>query len=310
MAKNNKVAVLLVLFNEELHIERLAKSIINQDYQDISVYAIDNNSSDSSALLLLKYLPDAHIINSKENLGFAKGNNLIAGEAINNNEELLFILNTDMELNTYCISNLVDIISNNNEIAGIGPIILYGTNEGRTNNIQCYVDKVNFTSARTSTLYTGMNIDFENLQGEIFVNTLHGGCFMIRSSVVSEMGLFCEDNFMYNDEIDLAYRINKHGRKLLVTKNAKAWHYHDWSLKNKEGYYLQYYYINRNRILFFYRYKKYLSIIREIIIDLFSLPVKIFWARKTAGLKLLKYYYLGYWHGLLNKKGKAEIEFR
>jgi glycosyltransferase involved in cell wall biosynthesis len=65
---NKKVAILLVLFNDENHIERLAKSIIDQSYSQISVYAFDNNSSDLSASLLLKHLPGANIIGSSEML--------------------------------------------------------------------------------------------------------------------------------------------------------------------------------------------------------------------------------------------------
>lgn len=310
MPDNLKVAILLVLFNEEKHIERLCKSIINQSYKYITVYAIDNNSTDSSSSLLLKNLPDAIITKSKENFGFAKGNNILADMAINGGEELLFVLNTDMELDFDCITNLVDIFSKNPDIVGAGPIIYYGTDKGRTNNIQCYADKANFSNARTLTPYSGKDIFFEELPSTKSVNTLHGGCFMIRSSLVSEIGLFCEDNFMYNDEIDLAYRIYKIGGKLFVSKNAKAYHYHDWTKKNMIGYYMQYYYINRNRILFFYRYNKYFSLVREILKDILLLPVKIFWAKKTAGLKLLKYYYLGYLNGILNEKGKAKIEFK
>lgn len=310
MTNNKKVAILLVIFNEEKYIERLAKSIVNQNYKNLSVFALDNYSSDSSVSLLAKYLPDVNIIRSKENLGFAKGNNIIADKAIEDNADFLFILNTDMELDTDCLSNLIDIILNNDDVAGVGPIIYLGTNGSRTKNIQCYADKTNFTNARTKTLYSGNNITFEELPETLYVNTLHGGCFMIRSSIVSKIGLFNEDNFMYNDEIDLAYRINKLKGKLLVSKDAKAWHFHDWSQKNKTGYYLQYYYINRNRFLFFHRYNKYLSIISEILIETLLFPFKIKWAKKTAGLKLLRYYYLGYWHGLLNKKGKTNIEFK
>jgi hypothetical protein len=39
---------------------------------------------------------------------------------------------------------------------------------------------------------------------------------MIRSSVLKITGLFEEDYFMYNDEIDIAYRIKKAGLKLYV----------------------------------------------------------------------------------------------
>lgn len=303
------MAILLVLFNEEKHIKRLAESIINQSYKYISIYAIDNNSSDSSVSLLLKHLPNANIICSKENFGFARGNNILAAEAIKNNEDLLFILNTDMELDRDCISVIFKHFSDE-EVIGAGPIVYFGDENGRTNNVQCYADKANFSNARTDTLYEGSNLNIEELPETVYVNALHGGCFMIRSRVVSEIGLFNEANFMYNDEIDLAYRLNKLNGKLITNKNAQAWHFHDWSKKNKSNHYLQYYYINRNRILFFYRYKKYFSIFREVMLSLFQFPFKLRWAIKTTGLKLLKYYYLGYWHGLLNKKGKAEIEFK
>jgi GT2 family glycosyltransferase len=306
---NKKVAILLVLFNEEKHIERLAKSIIEQSHNEISVYAFDNNSSDSSVSLLLEYLPGAKVIRSDENLGFAKGNNIIASEAINNNEELLFVLNTDMELERNCIKNFVDIFTEKGDIIGAGPIVFIGNEGGRTKNIQCYADISNFTNGKTKTLYKG-NLNLEKLPDIIHVNSLHGGAFMIRSSVVSEIGLFNEDNFMYNDEIDLAYRLRKVNGKLMVTKNAESWHFHDWDNKNRSVNYLQYYYINRNKFLFFYRYNKYLSLIREILIEFLLFPLKIRWAKKTSGLRLLKYYYLGYWHGLLNKKGKTNIEFK
>lgn len=307
---DKKVAILLVLFNEEKHIERLARSIINQSYKDISVYALDNNSKDSSAALLLKYIPNAKIIRSEENLGFAKGNNIIAAEAINNNENLLFILNTDMELERDCIRNLVHIFVEKDDVIGSGPIVYYGNENGKTKNVQSYANKSNFSKARSDTIYIDPNLNLEKLPETVNVNVLHGGCFMVRSRIVSEIGLFNEDNFMYNDETDLSYRLSKLDSILVVTKNAQAWHYHDFSKKNKKGHYLQYYYMNRNRFLFFYRYKKYFSFIREILLEILLLPVKAKWAKKTAGLKLLKYYYLGYWHGLLNKKGKADFQFK
>jgi hypothetical protein len=307
---NKRVAILLVLTNEEKHIERLAKSIINQSYKEISVYAFDNNSSDSSVSLLLKFIPNANVIRSKENLGFGRGNNIIASKAIDKNEELLFISNTDMELEQDCIRNLVDLLDEKDDVIGAGSIVFYGTEEGRTMNIQFYADETNFKNARTRTRYQSADLNFKDLPDMLYVNILPGAGFMIRSSVISKIGLFNEDNFMYSDEIDLAYRIKKYGGKLMVTKNAKAWHFHDWTQKNKTGYYFQYYYINRNRFLFFIRYRRYLSLIGEFLTEFLLLPVKVKWAKKTVGLKLLKYYYLGYWHGLINKKGKADIEFR
>jgi len=43
--------------------------------------------------------------------------------------------------------------------------------------------------------------------------------------------------------------------------------------------------------------------------EIFSFPIKIKWARRVAGNKLIKYYYLGIWRGLLGETGKANIDF-
>ena len=51
---NKKIAILLVIFNEEHHIPGLAKSLHDQTYKNFDVYAIDNNSKDNSVKIYEK----------------------------------------------------------------------------------------------------------------------------------------------------------------------------------------------------------------------------------------------------------------
>ena len=307
---NKTVAILLVVFNEEHHIPRLIKSLHDQTYKNFDVYAIDNNSKDDSVKKLKEYFSDIKLTLSKKNNGFAKGNNIIAEKAVKDGAEYLFVLNTDMELDKNCISELVGLAESNSQIGGVAPIIMYGKKNKRTNVIQCYVDNVNFQTGKTSSLHSQINFDDKRLPDKMQVNTIHGGTTFIKSVLYKKIGLFNEDNFMYGDELDFAYRIKQAGYKLFVTKKAKCWHFHDWTKKNKKGYYLQYYYIIRNRFLFFHRYKKHCSFFVESIKEIIKLPITIIWLIKTADFKLVKYYYLGMLHGLMDKKGFMDIEFK
>jgi len=114
---------------------------------------------------------------------------------------------------------------------------------------------------------------------------------------------------MYNDELDLALRIRRAGYKFLVIKSAIVHHHHDWSIENKNGYYILYYYGIRNKYIYFKKYRFFNYLIWDILKEIFSFPIKIKWARRVAGNKLIKYYYLGIWRGLLGETGKANIDF-
>ena len=110
MPNNNSdplIAILLVFFNQAKHIPNLVNSINKQTYRNVHVFAIDNNSIDNSADLFDSLMPNASLIKSNRNNGYAKGNNKLANKALILKPEYLFILNTDMVIDKNCISELV-----------------------------------------------------------------------------------------------------------------------------------------------------------------------------------------------------------
>ena len=114
---------------------------------------------------------------------------------------------------------------------------------------------------------------------------------------------------MYNDEIDLARRIKGSGYKIYVISTAKVWHHHNWASTNKTGYNLMYYYMMRNRILYFRKFSLISEMIIDVLMQVFKWPATLRFAIKTSGFSLFCYYYLGLFHGLLNRQGKADIKF-
>ena len=306
----SKVAILLVVTNEAHHLTLFCQSILKQDHENIRLFVLDNNCTDNSAEIIRSICPAAWILSVNENMGFAKGNNILAEEAIKLDFDLLFILNPDIELHTNCVSNLVKLINSDDSFSAVAPIMFFGRQQRDLFKIQCYGDNFDYKKRIYKSLY-GEKIFKENeLPKEIQVNLISGGITFIKSNVVKEIGLFDERYYIYGEEADLAFRSFLAGYKMKVTSEARVWHHHDYSPKNKEKHYFSYFYMNRSKILYFTKYKLYKPLTIELFKELIFFPVKVKWSLKTADIKLLKFYYLGLWRGLIGETGKTRTEFK
>jgi GT2 family glycosyltransferase len=113
-----------------------------------------------------------------------------------------------------------------------------------------------------------------------------GCCFLIRSEVLENVGMFDERYFLYYEDADLSERIKRAGYKIIYEPRAVLWH------KNAEssggsGSDLQDYYITRNRLLFGMTYaniRTRFALVRESL----GLLIK---GRKWQKRGILDYYF-------------------
>jgi GT2 family glycosyltransferase len=64
---------------------------------------------------------------------------------------------------------------------------------------------------------------------------LIGFCLMLRRDVLDRVGLFDEDLFLGNDDLELSWRLRTHGLKLIVAKDVFVHHKHHVSYKSLDG---------------------------------------------------------------------------
>lgn len=305
----SKVGILLVVTNEASHLSVLCNSLANQNYKNIKLFVLDNNCEDNSIDIIKAFFPDTLLFHVDERAGFAEGNNLLASEAIKFGCELLFTLNPDIELHENCINSLVKLINTDEKISAVAPICFYGRADKNLNKIQFYASKIDFNSRTSISLNANQTFIEGKFPKEIEVNIVGGGITFIKTNVVKEIGLFDERYYIYGEEVDLGFRSYRAGYKMMVTSEAKVWHHHDWSQQNKKTFYFSYYYMNRAKFLYFIKYNLLKPLIIMLLKELMLFPFKVKWSLKTADLKLLKYYYLGYLHGVLNKQNKSNVRF-
>ncbi|MEC8634597.1 MAG: glycosyltransferase, partial [Bacteroidota bacterium] len=76
------VSVIIVNYNVEHFLSqcllsvRAGVAVLEQAGYAAEVFVVDNNSVDGSCAMVRRQFPEVHLIDSKKNLGFSKGNNL------------------------------------------------------------------------------------------------------------------------------------------------------------------------------------------------------------------------------------------
>ena len=89
------LTICLLTFNSADYLPYLFKSLVEQTFTDWNLLVLDNASVDNSVALVKEYYPPAKVITQKQNLGFAKGHNLLINWS---DSKYVLVLNPDLVL--------------------------------------------------------------------------------------------------------------------------------------------------------------------------------------------------------------------
>ena len=227
-----KLSVIIVNYNVKYFLELCLHSVLRAaEGVDAEVIVVDNNSKDESCSMVRVKFPSVILIENKENAGFSRANNQAV--AIAKGEYLLF-LNPDTVMPEDFFSKTLAYMDAHPEAGALGPKLFDGKGQYAPDA------KKSFPSLSVALFKTtGINKLFPKSPyfnkyyavhiGEnetAAVEVLSGCCMMVRLSVVKEIGgAFDEDYFMYCEDVDLCYRIQKAGYKNIYFPEASLIHY-------------------------------------------------------------------------------------
>lgn len=203
---------------------------------------VDNGSREDEAAYLQEIYPFIKAIRSRENLGFAGGNNL--GIDVASGEYLLF-LNNDTYVKDGSISALVDAMKQSPLLGGISPKILFADQEGG-------IQFAGYTPLSRVTLRNRLiGYREQDLGQHNTVRTtpyMHGAAMLVRREAITKAGKLPEVYFLYYEELDWSVRIRRAGYKLAYHPSATV--YHRESSSTGQDSPLKVFYMTRNRLLF------------------------------------------------------------
>lgn len=221
MKEIGKIAVILVNYNGIVDTLECLNSIQKSNYEKIEVYVTDNNSSDESVKKLIQYkenysLP-LHILPSKKNLGFSGGNNLALKKAlVDKKTQYFLLLNNDTLIREDCISELVQAMEEGEISTGK---IMYAYDRNR---IWYAGGNVNRKTLKPS--HDGYNQISDIYDSKRYVTFVTGCCVCMSRKCLEAIGLWNEDFFLYEEDVEYSIRALNEGFKMVYNPRAIIYH--------------------------------------------------------------------------------------
>lgn len=234
--KKNKfdLAVIVVNYNTEQLTENCLNSVFNADQpkEGLQVIVVDNNSHDGS-LAMLKKMEKRHanliVIRNSENLGFAKANNI--GVDACDAKNVLF-LNSDTVVKRYALVKPLKYLKAHPKVGAVtirlylkDGSIDYDNHRGFPTP---WVAISKFSGLANlfphSTFFNGYHLGFRKLNKIHQIPVAAGSYLMMPTKLFRQIGMWDETYFFYGEDIDLCYRINHAGYKIIYYPKVSTLH--------------------------------------------------------------------------------------
>lgn len=200
------LSVVIVNYNGQKYMAKLLSSLTNQTYKHCEIIIVDNASSDGSVEFIKNNYPQCKVIQLKENVGFAKGNNIGIDEA---GGKFILLMNNDTWVEEDFLQKMINFYEKNN-FDVVAPY--EATYEGVKKDP--YITTIDM-------LGHPIYIKHNNKRSGFY---LSGVCLMFSKELYNITGGLDSNFFMYFEEIDWFWRLNLLGKSFSYVPDVFIYH--------------------------------------------------------------------------------------
>jgi N-acetylglucosaminyl-diphospho-decaprenol L-rhamnosyltransferase len=221
----SEVSVIVAAHNADTYLERCLEALVERGHELI---VVDNASTDGTAALARASSPETRVLALDENKGY--GAALNAGLAIASRPYVL-LLNADAWPREGAIEALVDFARSDPGIGVVGPRLLNvdGTLQPSVRGFptpwrlatEYFFLRWLAPRSRLMNAFYGAGFDHRSPRDAEF---LVGAVLLVPQPVIEEIGAFDTDFFMFNEEVDLCYRVRQRGLRVTFFPGAEFVH--------------------------------------------------------------------------------------
>lgn len=303
-----RLSVVILNWNGRRHLERYLPSVVAHTEGDAEVVVADNGSTDDSLQWLRLNYPDVRVIRLDRNYGFAGGYNRALREV---ESEYVLLLNSDVEVTAGWWQPLVEVLDTESDVAVVAPKLLADMERTKFEYAGAaggFIDYLGYPFCRGRIL-SNVEEDRGQYDNRRDIFWASGAAMCCRRELFESLGGFDEDFFAHMEEIDLQWRMQLAGWRIVVEPKSVVYHLGGGTLPASSR---KIFLNHRNNLAMLFKcaspmQRAVVAVVRpatdmlEAFVNLVTLHPQRAWAIVRAWGEFIA------WHGALSRKRKAVV---
>lgn len=209
-----RISIVVVTYRSLPFIDRCLAPFINRP--DLEIVVWENASCDVIGDHVRAQYPDVRMINSPDNLGFARGNNRAFEHC---SGKYILLLNPDAFIDdSTIIDRLADYLDKNPRVAAVGPRLIHEDGSHQVGDAGWRISLGTvvahaFMMQRLFPALPSLYLTNPSLldRASLPVDWVCGACMLVRMEVIAQLGGLDEEVFMYGEDIEWCTRMRDGG---------------------------------------------------------------------------------------------------
>lgn len=219
------VTIVVLNYNGIADTRKCIRSLLKISYPNFSITVVDNGSTMNEAKLLSRQFRDRRIeiVRFPKNFGFTEGNNKILRSV---KTKYVVLVNNDVTVTPDFLEPLIVAMEQSKKIALAQPKILWTKNKkyfDYSGACGGYLDTLGYPFTR-GRVFNTLEKDTGQYNTIVDIFWASGAAMVVRTSIFKKIGYFDSVFFNYMEEIDLCFRINKAGYRIVCIPDTYVYH--------------------------------------------------------------------------------------
>ncbi|MEK7524959.1 MAG: glycosyltransferase family 2 protein [Patescibacteria group bacterium] len=195
----------------------------------LEVIVVDNASSDGSSQMVAGQFKQVKLVRNKANLGFARANN--EGSKVAKGKYLLF-LNSDTVVKRYSLVKPLKFLKNHPKVGAVTIKLILGDGSLDIDNHRgfptpwasfCHFFGLSGLFPH-STIFNPYHLGLKKLNRIHAIPVAAGSFLLMPAKLFDQIGRWDEAYYFYGEDIDLCYRLNEAGYKIIYYPKVSTIH--------------------------------------------------------------------------------------
>lgn len=216
----NNTYIIIVTYNAMKWAEKCFTSL-RKSSVPLQCIVVDNGSTDATQEYIKNTFPEVDFIQSPENLGFGKANNIGIEKAYKQGADFFYLMNQDAWIYENSIENMLkvyEIYPKKEDIGILSPMHLDGTGEMFDPHFEMYLSRNTNENRIFSDIFCGHPKPYYEM---IFINAAH---WFIPKQTIEEVGGFNTYFFQGVEDHEYVNRVTYKGKKIILCTESKVVH--------------------------------------------------------------------------------------